>query len=96
VDTGGHNLLEPAMYSKPVLFGTHLQSYKYMAEMLENAGGGIMITEDTLKDVIIDILKDNDKAASIGQAALSVVTNNTGATDKAYNIISKILFNNDN
>ena len=41
--SGGHNLLEPAVYKKPVLYGHYLKSYLEMAEMLETAGGGIRV-----------------------------------------------------
>ncbi|MEK7774174.1 MAG: 3-deoxy-D-manno-octulosonic acid transferase, partial [Deltaproteobacteria bacterium] len=38
---GGHNLLEPAYFGVPVVYGGRLSAYLGMAEMLEAAGGGI-------------------------------------------------------
>ncbi|MFH1618582.1 MAG: glycosyltransferase N-terminal domain-containing protein, partial [bacterium] len=44
VDKGGHNLLEPAAFSKPVLFGPHTSNTKEAAEMLLATGGGFSIS----------------------------------------------------
>ena len=38
---GGHNLLEPASFGCPVLFGPHTQDFDLMSELLVEAGGGI-------------------------------------------------------
>ena len=32
VDTGGHNILEPAVFGKPIVFGPHMQNFKEIAE----------------------------------------------------------------
>jgi 3-deoxy-D-manno-octulosonic-acid transferase len=31
-DHGGHNILEPAMFGKPIVFGPHMQNFKEIAE----------------------------------------------------------------
>ncbi|MBI5810920.1 MAG: 3-deoxy-D-manno-octulosonic acid transferase, partial [Deltaproteobacteria bacterium] len=40
---GGHNLLEPAFYGKPVVYGAHLTTYLDMAKLLEAAGVGVRV-----------------------------------------------------
>ena len=41
VDTGGHNILEPAVFGKPIVFGPHMQNFEEIAEtFVENRGGG--------------------------------------------------------
>ena len=32
VDHGGHNILEPAIFGKPVVFGPHMQNFKEIAD----------------------------------------------------------------
>ena len=32
VDTGGHNILEPAVFGKPIVFGPHMHNFKEIAE----------------------------------------------------------------
>ena len=43
VPIGGHNLLEPAYHSTPVLYGPHIETCGDMAKLLEEAGGGLMV-----------------------------------------------------
>ena len=53
---GGHNLLEPAIYRKPVLYGPHLGSWRHVAKMLERGGGGIRVaSEGELLDRMIGV-----------------------------------------
>ena len=37
---GGHNLIEPALRSKPVLFGPRMQNFKEISRLLSDSGGG--------------------------------------------------------
>ena len=32
VDHGGHNILEPAIFGKPIVFGPHMQNFKEIAD----------------------------------------------------------------
>ncbi|HBA59722.1 MAG TPA: hypothetical protein DCZ92_02645 [Elusimicrobia bacterium] len=41
-DTGGHNLLEPALYSKPVLFGPNYRNARQAGESLLKEKGGFL------------------------------------------------------
>lgn len=83
VDIGGHNLLEPAFYKKPVIYGPYLKSYVTMADMLETAGGGIRVNngEDFLEKVK-QLLVDEAYRHKAGNAAYNVVLANKGATEK--------------
>ncbi len=38
VPIGGHNLLEPAYFGKPVMFGTHIGKFKDLVQILEGLG----------------------------------------------------------
>ncbi|PIU20379.1 MAG: hypothetical protein COT18_02630, partial [Elusimicrobia bacterium CG08_land_8_20_14_0_20_59_10] len=42
-DTGGHNLLEPALFSKPVLFGPNYRNARAAAEALLKEKGGFLV-----------------------------------------------------
>ncbi len=44
VPAGGHNLLEPAAFGSPVIFGPHTDNFDEMARSLEAAGGGVIWT----------------------------------------------------
>ncbi|MEK7841677.1 MAG: glycosyltransferase N-terminal domain-containing protein, partial [Deltaproteobacteria bacterium] len=88
VNIGGHNLLEPAVYKKPVLYGHYLKSYLEMAEMLETAGGGIRVnnTQD-LFEALKKLLADRAYAEKAGSAAYSALEENRGATEKCLKVL---------
>ena len=44
---GGHNILEPVMFAKPLLFGPHLYHFPELADLLRNADGAIQVRDET-------------------------------------------------
>jgi 3-deoxy-D-manno-octulosonic-acid transferase len=92
VDIGGHNLLEPAFYKKPVVYGPHLKSYREMAEMLEARGGGIRVGgRDELFERIRELLSDKVLRQAAGNAAHSVIEANKGATEKSLKVLEGLM-----
>ena len=43
VDTGGHNILEPALFGKPVVTGPHMENFRAIAEEFRAAGASVEI-----------------------------------------------------
>ena len=43
VAKGGHNILEPARYRKPIVFGPHMQNFRDMAKLFLDANAAIQI-----------------------------------------------------
>ncbi len=82
---GIHNVMEPAIYGIPVIFGPeHKESYE--AIELAKAGGGIVIKNENDFEVNIDrLLNNKEKCNQIGKKALTFSEQNTGATLKIIN-----------
>ena len=80
VPVGGHNLLEPAGFGCPVLFGQYTHNFDLMARQLANTGGGIFVeTEDDLYSSISKLLSDSEALKSMGSRARDFVEKNEGA-----------------
>jgi 3-deoxy-D-manno-octulosonic-acid transferase len=90
-DIGGHNLLEPAFFGKPVVYGPYLKSYEYMADMLEEAGASLRVDKNTLLQELKRLLTNEVLCKKMGKRALEVTEKNTGATNKTFKIIDKYL-----
>lgn len=91
-DVGGHNLLEPAFFSKPVVYGPHLTTYLSMAELLEEAGGGFRVDdEEGLTGILKTLLQDEPLAAKAGAAAKRAVEANRGAAEKTVEAVVSFL-----
>ncbi|MBI5491482.1 MAG: 3-deoxy-D-manno-octulosonic acid transferase [Deltaproteobacteria bacterium] len=88
---GGHNLLEPAYFGKPVLYGPHLTTYLNMALMLEDAGGGIRVDEKGLAGKLREMLTNDLLRKRTGEAAKRVVEENRGASKRTVEIIEGLL-----
>ncbi|TAN64073.1 3-deoxy-D-manno-octulosonic acid transferase [bacterium] len=90
---GGHNLLEPAVFEKPVVYGAYLSAYLGMAEMLNAAGGGFCVPDrhGALFEVLKRLISDESLRATAGDAAKAVVEANRGAVKKTLDIIEDFL-----
>ncbi len=89
---GGHNLLEPAYYGKPVLWGPHLAAYASMAKLLEENGGGFTVMDENgLAEKAKALLTDEALRERAGTAARKVVEANRGAALKSVEAIEWFL-----
>ena len=80
VPIGGHNLLEPAFWAKPVLFGPYTDHCVEIANLLEQAGGGRRVnTAEELSAEVVRLFDHQDECLHRGQAAQAMVRENQGA-----------------
>jgi 3-deoxy-D-manno-octulosonic-acid transferase len=92
VPFGGHNLLEPASFGCPVLFGPHTGNFVEMSEGLLRAGGGRRIlNEDDLVHAIRQLLSDSEACRDMGRSALEFVFSNRGAVERVMAEIDRLL-----
>ena len=92
VPIGGHNLLEAALLSKPVLFGPHVHNFKEISAKLIRAGAGVKVAnqQELVRQSII-MLKDPARCRAMGQAGSSLIAENAGTTERTMRHISKVL-----
>lgn len=89
---GGHNLLEPAQWAKPVLFGPDTDHCEEVARLLLDAGGGVRIADATeLEARTADLLRDESRRREMGRAAQAVVVENRGALDRSLELIGTVI-----
>ena len=91
-DHGGHNILEPAIFGKPVIFGPHMQNFKEIAEAFLANGAAIQVrSEQELDDTILTLVRDPVQRARLGAAARALVEANRGAKGKTIAVIGELL-----
>jgi 3-deoxy-D-manno-octulosonic-acid transferase len=92
VDTGGHNILEPAIFGKPIVFGPHMQNFAEIARTFLDNGAAIQVrTGRELGPVLLELLGDPVRRASLGAAARALVEANRGARIKTLTAIAQLL-----
>lgn len=88
VKSGGHNPLEPAAYSKPVIFGHDMSDFRDIAHLLVESGGAVRVQDaESIYSVVSKLLTDNQKAEDMGTRALKVFNANKGAVEKTLNAL---------
>lgn len=92
VDAGGHNLLEPARFRKPVLFGPYTSNFAALAHELIQKGGGIQVggCEDLVREITA-LLAEPEKCKAIGGRAFQIATRDYGVVDGSVNLIARYL-----
>lgn len=92
IPVGGHNLLEPARWGKPVFFGPHTDHCAEVAELLIRAGGGVPVRDgQELAAEMARWLRDRSGLLRMGDAARQVVLDNQGAVERSLQAIEKVL-----
>src|SRR5437667_1200613 len=83
VDQGGHNILEPAIFGKPVVFGPSMQNFKEIADTFLANDAAVQVQSDReLEEALLLLVTDPVRRARLGAAARALVEANRGATDK--------------
>lgn len=89
---GIHNLLEPAVYSKPVIIGPEYSKYFEAVELVA-AGGALVITNAAqLRTCVQQLLQPGETYPRIAAIAGNYVAANTGATRKVLDYIQENRF----
>jgi len=92
---GVHNVLEAAVYGKPVVFGPEYDKYREAVELIENNGGISINNTLELEEIFEKLLSDNNFYREIANNAAKFVTSKSGATKKivAYVYEKRLLTN---
>jgi 3-deoxy-D-manno-octulosonic-acid transferase len=91
VDHGGHNILEPAVFGKPIVFGPYMRNFKEIAEMFLASGAGVQVpSNEALPDALLTLLTDSARRAGLGAAARALVEANRGAKEKTLAAIAEV------
>jgi 3-deoxy-D-manno-octulosonic-acid transferase len=86
VPHGGHNIIEPAAYAKPILVGPHTDNFRQIVSDFADGDALVQINEsgdDASKSFareVIRLLSDRETAAAMGARAREIILRNRGAT----------------
>lgn len=92
VPAGGHNLLEPARWAKPVLFGPHHANVAGIARALLERGGGVEVHgPEDLQAEISGLLEEPDRAAAVGRAAAEAAVVDADVLSRSMSLVRRHL-----
>jgi 3-deoxy-D-manno-octulosonic-acid transferase len=84
---GVHNVLEAAVYGKPVVFGKNYKKYREAADLVEYNGAISFSNPGELFQLFTALLNDEDGYSQVCQASMNYVWKNKGATEKILDYI---------
>jgi 3-deoxy-D-manno-octulosonic-acid transferase len=92
VPTGGHNMLEPALLRKPVIFGPHTTNFRESADLLLAAGAAVRVAEPLqLEEQVGKLLADADLRSRMGEAGLEAIVSRQGAVKQTIDLVERYL-----
>jgi 3-deoxy-D-manno-octulosonic-acid transferase len=92
VESGGHNILEPAAFGKVPVFGPSMENFAEMSRRFVAAEAAIQVESPEDAGVTwIELLRAPDRMKRMGETAKRLVEESRGATDRALAEIEKHL-----
>jgi len=92
VDRGGHNIMEPAFWGKPPLFGPHMSDFNDARSMLEGQDAGFLV--QNTQELVARILyfhHHHDSYQQAGQRAATIALAQQGSATRQADIICHAL-----
>ncbi len=92
VDHGGHNILEPAVHGKPIVFGPHMSNFAEIAATFLEGGAALQVASTSeLSTVWTRLVGDPAERARLGIAARALVESNRGAKPRTLAAVVALL-----
>lgn len=90
VPWGGHNLLEPAFYRKPIFFGPHMKNFSYLSSKFVQSGAArVIFKEEELLEMFL--MPNESSLKKMGDKAKETLDSLQGATEKTINAIEVMM-----
>ncbi|WP_049623088.1 lipid IV(A) 3-deoxy-D-manno-octulosonic acid transferase [Frateuria defendens] len=89
---GGHNVLEPASLSRPVLVGPHTFNFEEITLTLIREGGAERVaSNEQLGTMVRHLLRDAERRDAMGRKARAVFDGERGAVGRVMTLIDHLL-----
>ena len=92
VPAGGHNILEPAVHGRPIIFGPHMDNFAEIADAFLTRGAAIQVrTDRELEEAVVNLMGDPVRRTRLGTAARALVDENRGSKDKTLDVLAELM-----
>jgi len=92
VPLGGQNVLEAAVWKKPVLYGHSMEDFAEARDLLETAGAGIAVKDaDDLAQNALYLMKNPSFAAAMGEKGHAAILQRAGASERHAKVLVRLL-----
>jgi len=88
---GGHNILEPCWYGKPVLFGPHMSTQVELVDLMMQYRAGRQVGEDDLLAILREWVEHPEGTKEMGMNGLRLIKDLRGSTMRTINPLEPYL-----
>ena len=83
-DKGLHNILEPAAFGIPIIYGKNHKGFPEAKELIEAGAGSSISCPIAFQQLARSFFKDKEKRLETGKKAVDFILSKKGATEKIY------------
>lgn len=88
---GGHNVVEPVLAGRPVLYGPHTQNVRHAVELLEASGAGRSVADaEAFARVATGWLSDPEGTRALGELGRAALEPHRGSTARSLALIESV------
>ena len=92
VPVGGHNVIEPALHAKAVVFGPHMENFRAASALLLESAGAVQVADAAeLQAAVRGLFADGDARRRLGAAAWSAIRRHQGACARTIAALEAIV-----
>ncbi len=92
VPAGGHNILEPARYARPIIVGPSMSNFADIARIFLEAGALVQVPDaDAARREVLALFADASRRARLGEAAFGVIERHRGAVERTMREIVAVM-----
>lgn len=92
VPSGGHNILEPAWFGQPPVFGASMENFQEMADQFLDGHAAVQVASaQSLGKVWTQLIESVPLRERLGHAAREIAARNRGATNRTLERVAPLL-----
>ena len=93
VPTGGHNIIEPALYGVAIVAGNHTENFRDIVGLFQSRDAVRIVGPAELPLVLMELLSNDAERTALGRRAAETLHSQMGATQRTVEAIDKLMAN---
>lgn len=86
--TGGHNIIEPAIFGRAIVYGAHMENFRQVDAIFRAAAAAVRVEDENAFQTALERLAGNRaEREALGKKARALVEANRGAIDRTLDIM---------
>ncbi len=88
---GGHNIIEPAIFGKPILHGPAMENFRDVVKIFQEESSALQVADEAEFQTVLErLVSDPGEREAMGRASRQTVEQHRGAVDKTIGLLCQI------